>query len=78
MKFHIDFNSHPEAKKLNRGQSISITLKGTVASTDTGGVVIDISSMKVGKGGKMNTTEIMIANRLERIEKKMAGQATVV
>lgn len=78
MKFHIDFNNHPEAKKLNKGQAVNITLKGVVDSTDNSGVVLDITAMKIGKGGKMNTTEVLLANRLDRIEKKIAGQAVAM
>jgi hypothetical protein len=78
MKFHIDSGQYPEVSKMNPGQRVTVTLVGTVSEAQNNGIILDIDSMKVGKKGKMNTQEVVLANRMKRIEDKLPGQAVVV
>ena len=73
-KFFIDSTTYPTVKNMTTGQRLSITLVGTVEQASNG-INLSIDEMKVGKKGKMNTQEILIANRLDRIESKLPGQA---
>lgn len=76
-KFFIDATNFPQVKGMTTGQRLSVTLTGTVQQTGNG-INLDISEMKVGKKGKMNTQEVLIANRLDRIEQKLPGQSVAM
>ena len=76
-KFFIDSTTYPQVKNMTTGQRLSVTLVGTVEQTGNG-INLSISEMKVGKKGKMNTQEILIANRLDRIEQKLPGQSVAM
>ena len=77
-KFFIDNSNYPQVANMVRGQRLTIEMVGTVDAISETGIQLNIESMRVGKKGKMNTQEVMIANRLDRIEKKLPGQAIVV
>ena len=78
MKLFIDSTNHPQVRSLVLGQKVTLTLQCSVDSASEGGVNLAIEGIKVGKKGKMNTQEIMLANRLQRIEDKMPGQAVTM
>ena len=78
MKFHIDSAQYPQVSKVTPGQRLTVTLVGTVSESQNNGIILDIDSMKVGKKGKMNTQEVLISNRLKRIEDKLSGQSVAM
>lgn len=73
----LDFVNYPELKKMVTGQRLNVTLAGQVEQ-GRDGVTLKVDSLKVGKKGKMSTQETLIANRLDRIEKKLPGQAVAM
>lgn len=77
-KFFIDNTNYPSVGSMVRGQKLTITLTGSVEQVSANGITFNIEGMKVGKKGKMNTTEVLLANRLDRIEQKLPGQAVVM
>jgi len=77
-KFFIDNTNYPNVDGMVRGQSLTITLTGTVDSVTPTGISFNIEGMKVGKKGKMNTQEVLLANRLDRIEQKLPGQSVAM
>ena len=76
-KFFIDSINFPQVAGMVTGQRLTITLSGTVQKASNG-IQLDITEMKVGKKGKMNTQGVLIANRLDRIESKLPGQAVAM
>jgi len=60
------------------GQKIKVTMDCSVESCCATGATLNIEGMQLGKKGKMNTQEILLANRLERIENKLGGQAVAM
>jgi len=77
-KIFLDAINYPQVKSMVRGQSLKITLGGTIIATAREGVTFQIESLSVGKRGRMSTQDIVLANRLDRIEAKLPGQATRV
>jgi len=77
-KIFLDAINYPQVKSMVRGQALKITLGGTILATAREGVTFQIETLSVGKKGKMSTQDVVIANRLERIESKLPGQATRV
>ena len=75
-KIFVDFNNYPQAKSMVSGQRISIQLSGRVVGTTNSGIMYEIDSLGLGKKSKLNPTEVMIANKLDRIEQKLPGVAT--
>ena len=76
-KFFIDKTTYPQVDNMTTGQRLTVTMIGTVEQTGNG-INLAIDTMKVGKKGKMNTQEILIANRLDRIEQKLPGQSVAM
>jgi hypothetical protein len=76
-KIFLDFNNYPSLKRMTTGQRLNVTIAGPV-EMGRDGVTLSIESLKVGKKGKMNTQEILIANRLDRIEAKLPGQSVAM
>lgn len=74
-KMFIDFNNYPTAKSMVTGQRVEIKLSGRVVGTTSGGIMYEIDALALGKKSKLNPTEIMIANKLDRIEAKLPGVA---
>jgi len=73
----LDFIKYPKLRNAVSGQRINITIGG-IAKVGRDGVNLTIESLDVGKRSKMSTQAIMLANRLDRIEAKLPGQATAV
>ena len=74
-KLFLDNVNYPQVDKLSPRQVVNLTLSGQILSKNTNGVIFQIDAVSIGKGKKMSTGEILIANRLNRIEENQAGVA---
>jgi len=77
-KLFVDKSNYPQVESMVTGQRIKVTMDCCVESCCSTGVNLSIEGMALGKKGKMNTQEILLANRLERIESKLGGQAVAM
>jgi hypothetical protein len=76
-KMFLDFGNYPQLKNSTSGQRLTVTLGGVV-QMGRDGITLEIDGIKVGKKGKMSTQDTLMANRLDRIEQKLPGQAVAM
>jgi hypothetical protein len=77
-KIFIDAVNYPQVANMVTGQRLTLTLSGKIEKAGAAGINFVIEGLKIGKKGKMSTTEVLLANRLDRIEEKLPGQAVAM